>query len=71
MLGILCIHKEAENYAVSCYQSTSSLDKAIAERSVCSGLVNVMEVQAILSLTHCEPPFRGLLGRLLFLLNFC
>lgn len=63
MFGILCIHKEAENYAVSCYQSTSSLDKATAERLACSGLLNVMEVQAILSLTHGEPPFRGLLGQ--------
>jgi len=63
MFGILCIHKEAENYAVSCYQSASSLDKAIAGRLACSGLLHVMEAQAILSLTLCELLFRRLLGQ--------
>lgn len=56
MFGILCIHKEAENYAASCYQSTGSLDKATAERLAYSRLLSVTEGKAILSLTHCELP---------------
>lgn len=67
MFGILCVLKEAENCAASCYQSTSSPDKATAERLAYSGLLSVREVKAILSLTHCELPLEVFWDKIAFL----